>query len=640
MDNSNSYFINSEKTIDDSKFNISKKSKFKKISLISPNNLYFQKNNSSSNIFLDNKPQTSLAKNYTKISNIYNKFTLSCLRKNKKYGNFFIFGKRDMAFNKNIKKGKKVFKYNQSLLEEKQKLNFKKNSLYLTENKTCKNKETKLPLLDKDKSTYEEKEKSRNYSLDLIYTGSNKNKKNNKDSILLKKIILNREREEDNIKKKEYFESKNINKKQSILKKSSSEIKSINNYIKVFKNILSDKYFLNIKNEKLKVINENKNNQIEKIKDDLNDLEADYKLFSDEFYPKLNEYLRFFELQRDIERQRNLGLANKVYLLQKRITNIKNKINKYKIEKEYLMKEMLLQICIREKKLNLQDYYKDIILYNYNFEEIKKKYGGSITKEEYNKISKYKNSFNINDFEIIFEKLKIYTNNDIKLLDSYNKSRKNNFLLEKYKKKVEEEINIGGLKEINDLIFEKEKILKNIIQKNIELEKNISILLKEESPTNPKKIKKGKLYLKVELLLKNLVENLNYELNIDNKIKGGITEEKLIIQMMKKIEIIITIFLEQYKNDKIIYPEKEKYFKNLFDKEKKNKKTIEQKRILFIKHENEKKKIFDKYNKILFKPHRKIYIKKLNKKIKVEKDLTNCNEKGEIIDEYLYDIYK
>ena len=75
-------------------------------------------------------------------------------------------------------------------------------------------------------------------------------------------------------------------------------------------------------------------------------------------------------------------------------------------------------------------------------------------------------------------------------------------------------------------------------------------------------------------------------------------------------------------------------------KKKKNKKTIEQKRILFIKHENEKKKIFDKYNKILFKPHRKIYIKKLNKKIKVEKDLTNCNEKGEIIDEYLYDIYK
>ena len=190
--------------------------------------------------------------------------------------------------------------------------------------------------MDKDKSTYEEKEKSRNYSLDLIYTGSNKNKKNNKDSILLKKIILNREREEDNIKKKEYFESKNINKKQSILKKSSSEIKSINNYIKVFKNILSDKYFLNIKNEKLKVINENKNNQIEKIKDDLNDLEADYKLFSDEFYPKLNEYLRFFELQRDIERQRNLGLANKVYLLQKRITNIKNKINKYKMRLHFI----------------------------------------------------------------------------------------------------------------------------------------------------------------------------------------------------------------------------------------------------------------------------------------------------------------
>ena len=97
MDNSNSYFINSEKTIDDSKFNISKKSKFKKISLISPNNLYFQKNNSSSNIFLDNKPQTSLAKNYTKISNIYNKFTLSCLRKNKKYVDLSLSNKGNLV---------------------------------------------------------------------------------------------------------------------------------------------------------------------------------------------------------------------------------------------------------------------------------------------------------------------------------------------------------------------------------------------------------------------------------------------------------------------------------------------------------------------------------------------------------------
>ena len=52
--------------------------------------------------------------------------------------------------------------------------------------------------------------------------------------------------------------------------------------------------------------------------------------------------------------------------------------------------------------------------------------------------------------------------------------------------------------------------------------------------------------------------------------------------MLRKIEIIITMFLAQYKNDKIIYPEKVKYFKNIFDKDKKIQKAKEQKIFLFL----------------------------------------------------------
>ena len=45
---------------------------------------------------------------------------------------------------------------------------------------------------------------------------------------------------------------------------------------------------LKIKNEKVKVINENFSNKIGKVEDKIKDLEANSKLFIDEFYPKFN----------------------------------------------------------------------------------------------------------------------------------------------------------------------------------------------------------------------------------------------------------------------------------------------------------------------------------------------------------------
>ena len=103
-------------------------------------------------------------------------------------------------------------------------------------------------------------------------------------------------------------------------------------------------------------------NKLNKINDNLLDLELSSKLFLQEFYPKFNEYIKFFEKLREIERHKNLFYINKVYLLEKRINTIKNKISKYQIEKEYLMKEMLLQISIQEKNLNLPKYYTDILI--------------------------------------------------------------------------------------------------------------------------------------------------------------------------------------------------------------------------------------------------------------------------------------
>ena len=96
-------------------------------------NIYKNKNkkhNNSSNSKKEIFSKTTIdffSKN--NIKNKYNKLTPSCLRRSKtKYGNFFIFGKRELAFHKSIREGRKVFKYHQSTFEDddKKKVKIKK----------------------------------------------------------------------------------------------------------------------------------------------------------------------------------------------------------------------------------------------------------------------------------------------------------------------------------------------------------------------------------------------------------------------------------------------------------------------------------------------------------------------------------
>ena len=681
MEDSHSFITNSTKKLDESQtkndFQKKIRKSFKNLSRITPNNLN-TKNNSALNIFSDKTPFTCMAKNCINIKNIYNKITPSCLRKNKKYGNFYIFGKRELYLNQSIKEGKKVFKYQELVGNLKKPKNMRKitksnsssNSIYLTEylSKTIQD-QISLPLLEKEKLVIEEdksnsinkinqnqkfnrnsyikKNKSffRSYTNDNdinnisnILKNANKNKKD-MDIILLKKIKLNKNNDDNDLinNEDEYLKNKSLLKKQKILEQSILGNQSVNEYINDFRKIILDKYNLKIKNEKVKVVNENIDNKLNKIKDDLKDLETNSELFIKNFYPKFNEYIKFFMKQQEIERQKNMYYINKVYLLEKNIAMIKNKINKCQNEKEYLMREMFLQICIHEKKLDLPKYYKDIILNDFSYEKVKEKYGQEITEDEYNRVSGYINSLDISDMEMVLDKLNQLTNNNIELINSYNKARENHLRYKKYQKKVEEEVNNDVQKEIDNLIIEKEKQL-NILMKKYKLtEKDLSNVLKYVSKSNNIRTKHGKLYTKIEYILDNLNKNLNYEFDFDDRIKGTITEEKIIIQMLRKIEIIITMFLAQYKNDKIIYPEKVKYFKNIFDKDKKIQKAKEQKIFLFQKLEKEREKILERYNKILFLQNRKIYIKKPSKTKSFDKDLSKHEEKKDKIDDFLYD---
>ena len=300
----------------------------------------------------------------------YKKILSSSLCKNNqaKYDNVYIFGKRELAFKRSIKKGRKVFKYTQSTFdddEDPKKSIIRKNnsSLYLTETLNKKNNSI-LPLIDKDKSILDD--------VNITFLNNDKNNKNIKIANL-KKINGYNEKENEIKKRKEYLKAKKLKKKNDLISKNDIKNISIKNYINDLKEYLTEKFTLNIKNEKYKIIKETNKTTIGKIKETIRDLKDNYQLFEEDFLPTMNEYIKQFNNQREIERQKDMAYLNKIYLLEKSISSLKNRINKCQNEKELLIKEIYLQICIKEKRLNLPEYYKYILVDGYTKDEVKKK---------------------------------------------------------------------------------------------------------------------------------------------------------------------------------------------------------------------------------------------------------------------------
>ena len=650
MKNSYSFTLLSTKSLKENQ--IIKSHKFNKE--FNSLNLNLAKSNSSSNLLLDKQSFTTFNKknNDVNLKNIFNKLASSFYQKvKKKYRNLYIFEKREIAYNKSIQEGRKVFKYDQSieLMKSSKRNRGSFNSLYLTEslNKSTKN-QTSLPLLEKDKSLNEEYQTSiinnnkninlsRNSFINISTNILNKKNKsineniNKDDIILLKRINLNETKDND------YLKRISLIKKQKILERNMNKNYYKKKYINDERNVILDKYNINIKKEKIKVIEENLNNKIKKINNDIKQLELNSELFKLNFMPKLNEYYRYIRNKKDIENQKNLLYINKIYLLKKHILFIKSRITKRQKEKEFLMREIFLQISIKEKKLNLPEYYKDILLNDYSYEQIKEKYGNEINKEEYNRISKYIESLDVNDMEIIFENLNKLTNNNMELLHEYNKIQEKNLNYKKHRKKIELEINSDAQKEINNLIKEKESILNIKIKKYKENKKIYFDLINDISYKNSLGKKRSNLFIKLDSFLKMLKDNLNYKINTEDDIKGKITEEKIMMNYLEKIEIIINRFLSVHKGIKNNYSDKIKSLKSIFDKEKKFRKAQEQKKNIALKFETDRKKLFDRYNKILFLPKKKVYYKKPNKTITFEEKFEKFEEKGNKIEDFLFD---
>ena len=156
-----------------------------------------------------------------------------------------------------------------------------------------------------------------------------------------------------------------------------------------------------------------------------------------------------------------------------------------------------------------------------------------------------------------------------------------------------------------------------------------------------KKKKHSKLYNKIELLFNNVnsYKKFDFSEGVSEKTEGEITEEFQIIQIIKKIERITSYILEKNRQYLINNKEQIQTLQNYLTKKKKIEKTNEQKKNIIIKFEKERKKIFEKNNKILFLPKRKLSIFNINiKKNNNNKSKSQQKIKIDRINDYFYDL--
>ena len=96
--------------------------------------------------------------------------------------------------------------------------------------------------------------------------------------------------------------------------------------------------------------------------------------------------------------------------------------------------------------------------------------------------------------------------------------------------------------------------------------------------------------------------------NIKYELRGNMTVQQKILYNLSQIEIIIDILIKKNDSYKKLYPEEIITQKSLLDKEKKYLNNLEKIKEIKIKYEEERKKVIEKYNKIIILPTHKFNI--------------------------------
>ena len=324
--------------------------------------------------------------------------------------------------------------------------------------------------------------------------------------------------------------------------------------------------------------------------------------------------------------------------LNKQIFELNDKIKELNQEKIRILNWIYLLIRIKEKKLNLEKYYFEIIGNNMNYESLLRQYDKKkISKEEYNRIYLYKANLVFNDIDEFYEKIKIIDRKILLILDEKEDKKKN---------KNEKEI--MKLKELkNEITVNEEE--KNLNKELWELKGfNKELKINNKNEYNPDRnnddeianinIKnKGKLFS----FAMGLFEEFNklkfnkaeFNINIFDK------KERIILDIIKTFEINYNYLKKEkkyylskkelrnkYKNEEIIL-KKEKIYEKFIKKSKLNEKLI--------KLRNEK--IQKRMSSQSFLPLKKIdYEFYLGEKIKLDRSHKKVYDENEIIQQYFF----
>ena len=594
--------------------------------------------------------------------------------KSNKYSNDSIFTKRDIGFNKSLEKNKTTFKYRKyhSYFEitknnknENNRNNIKKNnlsnSLYLTDyifnnkskNKFNNNNNSSIHSFRKSRSHFFESDKSiftnmtnntsrkyhtnnisNNYisfckgqifpSKSLFLTNSNKNKNNHKKinlklynpRYLLNTFETEKENDKRNKRIKIELEYNHLYKKRYYINYERKKGFDRHKYLEAFNDYLIEKTHLENLKEKKNRLKEENNYKLNLANDSVNETRKAYEAFNEVYFVKYDKFIKKQKFKSKDERIKCDKYIEYIFELKKEINSLIVKINKTKINIDYLNKFALLNAKIHLKKISLPIYYE------YIFENKKSELNKfNLSEQDIQNILKYKKNINLNK---MLSLLVNYENDDLNLLNEYNyllndinvlKKRKKDFINDLKHKNNDNDIPESIISSQNELDKLKEKYQELINTKHILLSndaiENISNKNKKKSNKNVRKssiiINYNELYFKTIKIFNNLNDYINHNLDYIKKPKFVEDVQDLIKYNFEKIEVLANILLERINKFKQDNPQKAKIFKEMMDQKRKMRNDLEQRKNYELLIKLKKEKIDAKNKKALSIKRSNIY---------------------------------
>ena len=497
------------------------------------------------------------------------------------------------------------------------------------------------------------------------------------------------------LKCEEEAKKRRFKKKFELMELKISKLKTKKDNIKNYINKTNSIKILNYKNkmniEAIQKIKENYENKVENLNNIFTNLNIYKDLFKEKFLNKFNEYVRFLNTKKEIERETNEKLLSVIIHKKNEKNNIENQIKKLENEKNNILKWIFFQIQILEKKKNLENYYKLIIeesnegykrllekknnnKENSNRQEkiensrtsilnigrrfssfsqmpkgIKRKASKrfsidqnliairNISNEEMNKIRSYRIGLIYQTPEAFMDAMNNLYNVNIKYMNKYDELKIELFELNKEKNILKNEIEKKNEYE-NKQILHKEKELEDVLKK-YELLKNKKISIQKQYESNYKNNITSKKLINLIIQLYQTLDQLNLEDNLEEN-KKICSDEELALNYLEAIELKVVYILSLFKNvySDIYYLVSYKIIKAKIDfKHKceysKKLKNDYIKKILMLR-----KVVEERNNKLIFKPRKKvdyhsIYIMKKKDKKDNKKDKITDN-----FEDFMYDI--